>query len=84
MQIELKEITEPQVFKSPKKMFIWSMREGKVENFRILPVIAILPEKVCDFAGHANVVCLDGLKFWWATHCAEIPEDFKTEDHTEA
>ena len=84
IEIELKETTEPQVFENPKKMFTWSMREGKVVYFRVLPVIAILPKKACDFASHANVVCLDGHKFWWATHCAEIPVDSETEGHTEA
>ena len=57
--IELKEITEPQLFDPPKKMFVWGRYEGITE----LDVYAIVSRK--DFP----VICENST---WR-HCAEIP-----------
>ena len=58
--IELKEVTEPQVFNPPKKMLVW----GRYENITELDVYAITSRK--DFP----VICENSA---WR-HCAEIPE----------
>jgi len=58
--IELKEITEPQLFDPPKKMLVW----GCSENITELDVYAITSRK--DFP----VICENSN---WR-HCAEIPE----------
>ena len=58
--IELKEITEPQLFDPPKKMFVWGRYEGITE----LDVYAIVSRK--DFP----VICENST---WQ-HCAEIPK----------
>ena len=58
--IELKEITEPQLFDPPKKMLVW----GCYENITELYVYAITSRK--DFP----VICENSN---WR-HCAEIPE----------
>lgn len=58
--IELKEITEPQLFDPPKKMLVWGTYEGITE----LDVYAIVSRK--DFP----VICENST---WQ-HCAEIPE----------
>ena len=69
--IELKDIADtPQIMDPPKRMVVWSMREGHEENVREATVVAILPE----LPYHANVVCQESYKTTWATHCAEIPE----------
>lgn len=70
---ELKEITEPQIFDPPKKMVVWNYDKGRPVDVRELPVIAILPR----LRTHANIVCRDGGLDWWATACAEIPEEPK-------
>ena len=57
--IELKEVTEPQLFNPPKRMFVWDNYE-KVE----LDVYAIVSRR--DFP----VICENST---WK-HCAEIPE----------
>lgn len=57
--IELKEITEPQIFNPPKKMFVW----GRYERIDELDVYAIVSRK--DFP----VICENST---WR-HCAEIP-----------
>ena len=57
--IELKEVTEPQLFDPPKKMLVWD-KYDKVE----LDVYAIVSRK--DFP----VICVNST---WQ-HCAEIPE----------
>lgn len=57
--IELKEVTEPQLFDPPKKMLVWDNYD-KVE----LDVYAIVSRK--DFP----VICVNST---WQ-HCAEIPE----------
>lgn len=71
--IELVEITEPQICNPPKKMVVWNYKEGHPVDIRELPVIAILPR----LQTHANIVCKDGNFEWWATSCAEIPEEPK-------
>ena len=58
--IELKEITEPQLFDPPKKMLVW----GRYENITELDVYAITSRK--DFP----VICENST---WR-HCAEIPK----------
>ena len=58
--IELKEISEPQLFDPPKKMLVW----GRYENITELDVYAITSRK--DFP----VICENST---WK-HCAEIPE----------
>ena len=58
--IELKEITEPQLFDPPKKMLVWE----NYENITDLNVYAIVSRK--DFP----VICENTT---WQ-HCAEIPE----------
>lgn len=63
--IELKEITEPQIFDPPKKMFVW----GRYKAITELDVYAIVNRK--DFP----VICENST---WR-HCAEIPEVIKLE-----
>ena len=58
--IELKEITEPQLFDPPKKMLVW----GSYRNITEHNVYAIVGRK--DFP----VICENST---WR-HCAEIPE----------
>ena len=58
--IELKEVTEPQIFNPPKKMLVWDNCGNTVE----LNVYAIISRK--DFP----VICENST---WQ-HCAEIPE----------
>ena len=58
--IELKEVTEPQLFDPPKKMLVWE----SCENITELNVYAIVSRK--DFP----VICENTA---WR-HCAEIPE----------
>ena len=58
--IELKEVTEPQLFDPPKKMLVW----GRYENITELDVYAIVSRE--DF----RVICENSS---WR-HCAEIPE----------
>lgn len=58
--IELKEITEPQIFDPPRKMLVWGRYEGMTE----LDVYAIVSRK--DFP----VICETST---WR-HCAEIPK----------
>ena len=58
--IELKEVTEPQLFDPPKKMLVW----GRYKNITKLNVYAIVGRK--DFP----VICENST---WR-HCAEIPE----------
>ena len=58
--IELKEVTEPQIFNPPKKMLVWDHCANIVE----LDVYAIVNRK--DF----RVICEHST---WQ-HCAEIPE----------
>ena len=58
--IELKEVTEPQIFDPPKKMLVWE----HYENITELDVYAIVSRK--DFP----VICENST---WR-HCAEIPE----------
>lgn len=59
-EIELKEVTEPQIFIPPKKMLVW----GGYESITELDVYAITSRK--DFP----VICENST---WR-HCAEIPE----------
>lgn len=61
--IELKEVTEPQIFNPPKKMLVW----GRYESITELDVYAITSRK--DFP----VICENTT---WR-HCAEIPEQKK-------
>ena len=58
--IELKEVTEPQLFDPPKKMLVWE----SCENITELNVYAIVGRK--DFP----VICENST---WR-HCAEIPK----------
>ena len=58
--IELKEVTEPQLFDPPKKMLVW----GRYKNITELNVYAIVSRK--DFP----VICENST---WR-HCAEIPK----------
>lgn len=57
--IELKEVTEPQIFDHPKKMLVW----GRYRSITELDVYAIVSRK--DFP----VICENST---WQ-HCAEIP-----------
>lgn len=63
--IELKEVTEPQIFDPPKKMLVW----GHSENITELNVCAIVCRK--DFP----VICENST---WR-HCAEIPKVTESE-----
>ena len=63
--IELKEVTEPQLFDPPKKMLVW----GRYENITELDVYAITSRK--DFP----VICENST---WR-HCAEIPKVTESE-----
>ena len=58
--IELKEVTEPQIFIPPKKMLVWGRYEGITE----LDVYAIVNRESFP------VICENST---WQ-HCAEIPE----------
>lgn len=58
--IELKEVTEPQLFGPPKKMLVWDSYSNVVE----LEVYAIVSRK------YFPVICENTM---WQ-HCAEIPE----------
>lgn len=58
--IELKEVTEPQIFDPPKKMLVWDNSSNVIE----LRVYAIVSHK--DFP----VICENST---WR-HCAEIPK----------
>ena len=58
--IELKEVTEPQMFNPPKKMLVW----GRYQKITELNVYAIVGRK--DFP----VICENST---WR-HCAEIPK----------
>ena len=58
--IELKEITEPQLFDPPKKMLVW----GRYKNITELNVYAIVGRK------NFPVICENST---WR-HCAEIPK----------
>ena len=58
--IELKEVTEPQIFIPPKKMLVWGHYEGITE----LDVYAIVNRE------NLPVICEDST---WQ-HCAEIPK----------
>lgn len=59
--IELKEVTEPQIFNPPKKMFVWDSCANIVE----LKVYAIASRE------QFPVICENST---WR-HCAEIPTD---------
>ena len=61
--IELKEVTEPQIFDPPKKMLVW----GRYASITELDVYAIVSRK--EFP----VICENTT---WR-HCAEIPEQKK-------
>lgn len=60
--IELKEVTEPQLFDPPKKMLVWDSYSNVVE----LDVYAIVNRGEDSFP----VIC----KYSTWKHCAEIPE----------
>lgn len=64
-RIELKKVTEPQIFDPPKKMLVWDSYESITE----LDVYAIVSRK--DFP----VICENSI---WR-HCAEIPEVTESE-----
>ena len=71
VEMELEEITKPEVFNKPKELYTWRMQEGRVVDFLVLPVIAILPKKLCNSLYHANVICIKDGAFWWASHCGK-------------
>lgn len=70
IEVIVEEVTEPQIFNPPKKMLTWSDYKGKPNYVCEKEVVAILPK----LQYHANVVCLDGIGLWWATHCGTIKE----------
>ena len=72
VEIEVDEITEPQIFEKPTQLYTWRMQEGRVTDFLNLPVLAILPKTLCNSYHHANVICIKDGVFWWATNCAKI------------
>ena len=59
-EIELKEVTEPQIFIPPRKMLVW----GPYEGITVLDVCAIVNRE------HLPVICENST---WQ-HCAEIPK----------
>ena len=71
VEMQLEELTEPQIFDEPKQLYTWRNQDGHVVDFLVLPVIAILPKTLCNSLNHANVICIKDGKFWWACHCAE-------------
>lgn len=71
VEMELEELTEPQIFDEPKLLYTWRMNDGHVVDFLVLPVIAILPKTLCNSLNHANVICIKDGAFWWACHCAK-------------
>jgi hypothetical protein len=68
LKVKIGEITEPQIFSPPRKLYTWSMQQGEVAYFRECDVVAILP----PLPNHANVVCIADGKVWWAMHCGTI------------
>lgn len=70
--IELKEITEPQIFDPPKKMCVWSeeFKEPKIEFIAaIFPQSSLLPRRVVSVTKDFYMSLFQ--------HCAEIPEEPK-------
>jgi hypothetical protein len=68
LEINIEEVTEPQIFMPPKRMITWSYREGRPCYVCEREVVAILPK----LPNHARIVCLDGNKLWWAEHCGRL------------
>lgn len=69
MEIEVEEVTTPQIFDPPERMLVWSYREGKPCDLCEREVVAILPK----LPNHARIVCLNENKLWWAEHCGRLP-----------
>lgn len=61
--IELKEITEPQIFNPPKKMFVWNMESD------VNPIECYVYAIVARGADSYPVIC----QYKTFCHCAEIP-----------
>ena len=74
----IEEISEPQIFDPPKRMLVWSYKEGKVHDACMRDVVAILPE----LPNHANILCLYDGTLWWATHCGMLKEEAANETRT--
>ncbi len=67
--IELKEITEPQIFNPPEKMVVWDNDTNKNESI----VVAILP----GVERPVTTVDEQGRLLFNFSHCAKIPEKLK-------
>lgn len=64
--IELKEITEPQIFDPPKKMLVWN----NTMDYAIQSMIVAIVERMDGLCA----MCYDGETY---PHCTEIPEEPK-------
>lgn len=64
--IELKEVTEPQIFDPPKKMLVWN----NTMDYAASSMIAAIVERMDGLCA----MCYDGESY---PHCAEIPEEPK-------
>ena len=64
--IELKEITEPQIFNPPKKMLVWN----NTMDYAVSSMIVAIVERMDGLCA----MCYDGESY---PHCAEIPENPK-------
>lgn len=65
--IELKEITEPQVFIPPKEMLVWDDEDDHPEEHIVIAILPIehYPVSTIDEEGYRSLIF---------KHCAEIPE----------
>ena len=72
-EMDLKEITEPQIFDPPKKMVVWDSQCSKIEE---RTVSAIVKDAKNDTWAIAHPCFIGDILEYWA-HCAEIPEEPK-------
>ena len=61
--IELKEVTEPQLFDPPKDMLVWNDDDESVWRGKV---------SVCAIVGHREYPVISACGYY--NHCAEIPE----------
>ena len=64
--IELKEITEKQIFNQPKKMLVWN----NTMDYAVSSMIVAIVERMDGLCA----ICYDGESY---PHCADIPEEPK-------
>lgn len=71
--IELKKITEPQIYDPPKKMVVWNTQCNKIEE---RTVYAIVKDAKGDTWAITHPCFIGDILEYWA-YCAEIPEETK-------